>query len=114
MRPEKNFTLADRPMSFILLALIALLIAAISMKYRKVSAVIIAIALLIGTTTGILAWGLIISNAGEKLKFFYRSIGMKEFYLLIAVWYVFDLLCSAKIIMNYVNYKKVNKKWRIT
>ena len=97
-------------MSFILLALIALLIAAISMKYRRVSAVICAVALLIGMTTGVLAWGFCISNGGEKLKFFYSSIGMKEFYLLIAVWYVFDLLCSAKIIVNYLNYRKVNMK----
>ena len=97
-------------MSFIILAIIALFIIAISMKYRRVSAVIIAVALLIGITTGILAWGLFISSTEDKLKFFYSSIGRNEFYLLIAVWYVSDILCSAKIITNHINYKKVNSK----
>ena len=94
-------------MSFIILAIIALFIIAISMKYRRISAVIIAIALLIGITTGILAWGLLISSAEDKLKFFYSSIGRNEFYLLIVVWYVFDVLCSVKIIRNHINYKKL-------
>jgi len=95
-------------MTFFVLAAIAIYLALIFRKYKSARAVIITIVLLIGMTTSLLVWGLLISTAAEKPIFFSPGISRTEFYFLFAAWYVLDVLCSIKIIRNHIEYKKIN------
>jgi CDP-diglyceride synthetase len=95
-------------MTLIVLAIIACYIALMFKKYRTKFSVILTIALCIITTTGATLWGLWAANPEGRVIFFYSSIGRKVFILLIAAWYIVDLLCSIRIIRNYIEYRKFN------
>ncbi len=97
-------------MIFFVIAIIAVLIVFVFMKYRKIYSVVAAVMVIFGMTTVVLVWGIRVFSSGSMMQFFNSSIGNRDFYYLMAAWYAFDLLCAVKIIKNHIDYRKVNYK----
>lgn len=95
-------------MSFIVIGVLIFLIIVVFMKYKSVYSVLVTITIITALTTAVLIWGVVALSGQSSIKFFYTVIGKLELYLLIAAWYLMDILCSTIIIRRYLEYKKIN------
>ena len=95
-------------MSFIVMGVLIFLIIVVFMKYKSVYSVLVTITIITALTTAVLIWGALALSGQSTINFFYTVIGKLEFYILIAAWYIMDILCAAIIIRRYLEYKKIN------
>ncbi|HNW29079.1 MAG TPA: hypothetical protein PKN50_11425 [Spirochaetota bacterium] len=95
-------------MTFIIIAVLALLIVLVFRKYRSVISTVLAIMLALGITTAILIIGIINLQERDTLVFFHTIIGRTDFIYLIVTWYAADILSSILIIRNHIAYRNIN------
>jgi hypothetical protein len=95
-------------MTFIILAVLAFHLYLIFRKYRTIFSVILSIVLMFGITSVVLFWVIAVSEVGTAIQFFGSSIGMREFYYIIAAWYAADCLCLVLIVRGHQAYNKIN------
>ncbi len=95
-------------MTFIILAVMSLLIVLVFRKYKTIASVIITVAAALMITTTILAAGLYFLDGNQFLIFFNSTIGRDELYHLMAAWYGADIICSVLIVRNHIAYRKIN------
>ncbi|HOT47300.1 MAG TPA: hypothetical protein PLM53_10945 [Spirochaetota bacterium] len=95
-------------MTFIIISVLAFLIVLVFRKYRTAISTVLTIMLALGTTTAVLALGMVALKAGDSLVFFNTTIGRSDFMYLIITWYIADILCSILIIRTHIAYRNIN------
>ena len=97
-------------MTFLILFIIAVLLYFSFAVYRKIYSVVLSIIFIFIPPLLLFYLGAEHYGSNEYLTFVSERIPPREFYHLIGVWCLINLVCSALIIKNYIAYLRVNKK----
>ncbi|PKL38951.1 MAG: hypothetical protein CVV44_08770 [Spirochaetae bacterium HGW-Spirochaetae-1] len=95
-------------MNFAAVLLIAFLITVTMKTYRRIYSLSMAVALLFGLTTAALLYGLNKFQADPSWSIIGQGITKNVYLHFMALWYAFDIICSAIIIRRYIKYLKLN------
>ena len=96
-------------MSFVLVVYALFLIGLTMMKYKRIFTVAGVITFLFSLITAVLFYGLQHFDTASSWHVFGKDIEKSTFIHLLAVLYGVNIICSAIIIRNYRDYRKVNR-----